>query len=212
MPKQDPAIDPKALRDKLTALVQQMAVVIGADPSRKDALMALAKQAQLALGTNNLKSAEQSTNALEAALRTAATGPAPTSSAGPVAYAKSRLAWLGVRKKMETDLDTLRKQLIEFYKDEDIVGELEARYAERVAPILSNLDEELADTLDMATNATDPEERGKLVAQSQEVIQRYQNFMKSDPMINELDTNPFVPLAIAKTMDATLATLAAAIR
>ena len=113
---------------------------------------------------------------------------------------------------METDLDTLRKQFIEFYKDEDIVGELEARYAERVAPILSNLDEELADTLDMATNATDPEERGKLVAQSQEIIKRYQNFMKSDPMINELDTNPFVPLAIAKTMDATLATLAAAIR
>lgn len=222
-PPQPPpaAINSNELRDRLTALVERMREVIKNDPSRTGALMALAKQAQFALGTNNLKAATQSTDALEAELDAAAASPAPapqptakpSAASGPVAYAKSRLAWLAVRKKMETDLETLRKQILDFYKNEDIVGELGARYTERVKPILSNLDESsLADALDMATNATDPDERSKLVAQSQEIIKRYQSFLTSEPFFKELDTNPFVPLAITKTMDTTLATLAAAIR
>jgi hypothetical protein len=219
-PPSAPQLDAKALKERLTALVQRMAQVIGADPSRKDALMALAKQAQLMLGTNNLISATQSTDQLEAALADAPVTGAPTGTAetqkppasGPVAYAKSRLAWLAVRKKMETDLETLRKEILAYYKDQDIAPDLDARYAERVAPVLANLDEALADTLDMATNATDATQRTKLVTESRQIIKRYQDFMASEPIFGELDSNPFVPLAITKTMTATLATLAAAVR
>jgi hypothetical protein len=214
-----PPVDAKALKERLTALVQRMAQVIGADPSRKDALMTLAKQAQLMLGTNNLVSALQSTDELEAVLANApATAPTGTaeaqksSASGPVAYAKSRLAWLAVRKKMETDLDTLRKEILAYYKDQDIAPDLDARYAERVAPVLANLDEALADTLDMATNATDPTQRTKLITESRQIIKRYQDFMASEPIFAELDANPFVPLTITKTITATLTTLAAAVR
>ena len=215
-----PQLDAKALKERLTTLVQHMAQVIGADPSRKDALMALAKQAELMLGTNNLVSATQSIDQLEATMADAPVMGAPTgtaeaqkpSASGPVAYAKSRLAWLALRKKMETDLDTLRKEILAYYKDQDIAADLDARYAERVAPVLANLDEALADTLDMATNATDPAQRIKLVTESRQIIKRYQDFMASEPIFGELDSNPFVPLTITKTMTATLATLAAAVR
>jgi hypothetical protein len=219
-PPSAPQIDAKALKERLTALVQRMAQVIGADPSRKDVLMALAKQAQSFLGTNNLVSATQSADELEAALADAPVTGAPTgtaeaqkpSASGSVAYAKSRLAWLAVRKKMETDLETLRKEILAYYKDQDIAADLDARYAERVAPVLANLDEALADTLDMATNATDPTQRTKLVTESRQIIKRYQDFMASEPIFGELDANPFVPLTITKTMTVTLATLAAAVR
>ena len=224
-------IDVEALRKRLTELVKRLPGAIAADPSRKDALMALAKQAQLMLGTNNLKTALKNTDDLEAALgpapaadsEAAPAGTAPevgpaataapqTATSGPVAYAKSRLAWIATRRKMESDLDTLRKKIIEEYKDMDIVSELDTIYAERVAPVLANLDETLADTLDDATNAEDPVKRSALVAESREIIKRYQSFMASEPLFAELDANPFVPLSIAKTMNATLATLSAAIR
>jgi hypothetical protein len=219
-PPSAPPVDAKALKERLTALVQRMAQVIGADPSRKDALMALAKQAQLMLGTNNLMSTAQSTDELEAALasapvtgappgKTEAQKPAPSD---PATYAKSRLAWLAVRKKMETDLDTLRKEILAYYKDQDIASDLDARYAKRVAPVLTNLDEALADTLEMATNAPDPTQRTKLVIESRQIIKRYQDFMASDAIFGELDSNPFVPLTITKTLTATLQTLSAAVR
>jgi hypothetical protein len=219
-PPSAPQLDAKALKERLTALVQRMAQVIGADPSRKDALMALAKQAQFSLGTNNLATATQSADELEAALANAPVTSAPAgeaeaqklSASGPVAYAKSRLAWLALRKKVETDLETLRKEILIYYKDQDIGAELDARYAERVAPVLANLDETLSDTLDMATSATDPIQRSKLVTESRQIIKRYQDFMASEPIFGELDSNPFVPLTITKTMTATLATLAAAVR
>jgi hypothetical protein len=135
-------------------------------------------------------------------------GAALAGGAGPVAYGKARLAWVGVRKKLETDLDTLRKHLLEFYKDAGIAGDLDKRYSERVAPVLAHLDEDLADTLDAAVNATDPAKRAKLVEDAGKTIKRYQDFIASEAIFGELDANPFVPLAITQTVTATLATLA----
>ena len=121
---------------------------------------------------------------------------------GVVAYAKSRLAWLDVRKRMAADLETLRRKMLEHYADEDIAADLEASYAERVAPVLAALDERLADTLDDATNATDPVERKALADRSREIIKGYQAFMANEPIFAEIDANPFVPLAFTKTMTA----------
>jgi hypothetical protein len=39
-------------------------------------------------------------------------------------------------------------------------------------------------------------------------MQRYQDFVASDETLSELDRNPFVPLAIQKTLTATLSVLA----
>jgi hypothetical protein len=149
--------------------------------------------------------------ATDAGMQQAKPGAAPAGGAGPVAYGKARLAWVAVRKKLETDLDTLRKHLLEVYKDAGIAGDLDKRYSDLVAPVLAHLDEDLADTLDAAINATDPATRAKLVDDAGKTIKRYQDFVASEAIFAELDSNPFVPLAISQTITATLATLAKAV-
>ena len=81
-----------------------------------------------------------------------------------------------------------------------------------MAPLLERLDESLADRLDEAANATDPAERARLVAAARASIAQYQAVLASEPLIADLDDNPFVPLSIQKTLTATLTALAAAVR
>jgi hypothetical protein len=130
---------------------------------------------------------------------------------GVVAYAKSRLAWLAVRGKMTGDIDKLRSELVATYSADGIAADIESRFRGRVAPILTSLDESLADKLDAATNETDPEKRAALVAEAKAIITKYQDFVNNDGIFVELDENPFVPLAIKKTLTSTLSTLAAAV-
>ena len=61
-------------------------------------------------------------------------------------------------------------------------------------------------------NATDAAARAKLVAEAKEIIARYQGVVASEPIIAALDDNPFVELAIQKTLSTTLTALAASVR
>lgn len=61
-------IDANALKTRITDLVKQMIPRLASEPARKNELMALAKQAQLMLGTNNFKSATAAADELEAIL------------------------------------------------------------------------------------------------------------------------------------------------
>ena len=134
------------------------------------------------------------------------------SETGPVVYAKSRLAWLAARRKIETDLDHLKAVIIETFKDEDMAGVIDTAYRKEVAPVLDTLDESLADALDDATNATDPEVRAKHVAQARAIMGKYAQFLGSSQIVTELDTNPFSPIAIKATIGGTLGALSKAIR
>ncbi len=129
---------------------------------------------------------------------------------GTVAYAKSRLAWLATRKKLESEIQKLEAEIIATYEDEGLGQELAGAYASWVNPVMTTLDERLADALDAATNAGDEGERTKLVGQAKAIIGEYQIFL-ADPRIAELDDNPFVKLAIRTTVGGTLSTLEKAI-
>jgi hypothetical protein len=59
--------------------------------------------------------------------------------------------------------------------------------------------------------AADPAQHAKLVGEARQIMQRYQSFVASDPTLTELDANPFVPLAIQKTLTTTLSVLSKAI-
>ena len=145
---------------------------------------------------------------VELALKTAA-APAPTGR--EVTYAKSRLAWLATRQKVQSEMEKLRGGLIAAFEGFDIEAELHAEYTEFVAPVLATLDESLADKLDEATNATNPAGRAKLVEEAKTIIQRYQNYLAGEPVIVALDTNPVVPLTIRETLTTTLTALAQAV-
>jgi len=212
---QTAAPDFAALTTTLGQLMQAIPKVANGDAAVQGTLVGFATTAQASLKAKDAANAaagiEALRGALAAAMEQAKLGAALAGGAGPVAYGKARLAWVAVRKKLETDLDTLRKHLLEFYKDAGIAGDLDKRYNECVAPVLANLDEDLADTLDAAINATDPAKRAKLVEDAGKTIKRYQNFVASEAIFAELDSNPFVPLAISQTITATLATLAKAV-
>ena len=57
-----------------------------------------------------------------------------------------------------------------------------------------------------------PADRGKLVREAQQIITRYQAYLDSEPLIAKLDSNPFVPVAVHKTLTASLTALAKTVR
>lgn len=210
--------DATALTRALAELVRRIQGVT--DAALKADLGRMATQANALLRGNNLPEASQRIDQLRAALDRAgvpagngADGAAGTAGgASTVTYAKSRLAWLAARKKVESEIDKLRGEIVNTYNNMDgIVDKLEASYRDRVAPVLVALDESLADKLDAATNATDSTVRAGLVAEAKAIMQRYQSYLSSEPLIKDLDDNPFVPLAIQQTVSATLAALEKAV-
>lgn len=85
-----------------------------------------------------------------------------------------------------------------------------ARFDEKVKPVLDKLDVRLADALDDAINA-DPTKLPKFVTDARNIIKEYQDTLASEKIIDDLDANPFVPMAIKQTVTATLATLSKAV-
>ena len=189
-------------------------------PVGKAALTKLAAEASGALKAGDLPAAEKGANALKEALDRETAPPATTGAQpavdpakGAVAYAKSCLAWRATRAKTRSDIDKLSAELqAVFGDDNDVAKELEQKYRSRVAPILEELDEDLADKLDDAANASDPEKRQKLVQEARSLIGKYQNFLASNDIILRLDSNPLVPLAIQHTLSTSLDAVAKAIR
>ncbi|MBV9749929.1 MAG: hypothetical protein JO157_14055 [Acetobacteraceae bacterium] len=212
-PSQDeaPKPDAAALEMRLKALIPRVAHLDAADP-RRDDLARRARQAGAYLKANNLAEAEAEIeslgNALDAPVRSGDTQPNASSGDGAASdYEKSGKIWLATRKRVEDEIGKLRASILAAYQGTRFVGEIESRFADRTAPLLQTLDGTLAKTLEAAAKAKDTAERAKLVEEAKSVIARYESFAGSDPLLADLDANPFVPLAIQKTVSATLAAL-----
>jgi hypothetical protein len=200
-----PALDAKALEQALAQLTLAIPKVAGMDDNLQKSLVALAMAAQGSLKAADLAKASEGIEALRRALGEAMDA-AKLKAAGPgaVAYAKSRLAWLAARKKMESDIDALRAKIIETFKDDAVAPQIETSYRAKVAPVLERLDESLADKLDEATNATDPAARAKLVAEAKSKLSFYAKYLAAEPLLKDLDENPFMPLTIRATIGGTI--------
>lgn len=212
---EEATLDPAALARELAELIRRIQGV--GDAALKGELARTATQANALLRSNNLPEAEAKLGELRTALENASAGTTGGNGTGngggasTVTYAKSRLAWIAARKKIESEIEKLRAEIVSTYQAEGIAGEIETSYRGRVAPVLEALDESLADKLDEATNATDATVRAGLVAEAKEIMQRYQTYLSSEPLIGDLDDNPFVPLAIRQTISATLGALEKAV-
>ena len=73
---------------------------------------------------------------------------------------------------------------------------------------LAQLDETLADQLDMAASASDATARTKLVAEAKNTMGKYAKYLASEPLLKDLDENPFLPLTIRATIGGTIQQLA----
>ncbi len=125
-------------------------------------------------------------------------------------YDKSGKIWAAVRQKVEADLGKLRASILDAYKGQPFVGEIEAKFTERTAPVLRTLDLGLADKLAEVSKTADKAKRSQLIDQAHDMIDGYRAYA-SAPLLGDLDANPFVPLSVQATVTATLDTLAKAL-
>jgi hypothetical protein len=136
----------------------------------------------------------------------------PEASAAAPAVTKARTAWVATRQKVEGDLGKLHAAFGGAFKGHDQEEQISKAFRERVESVLNTLDEELAQVLDSVNRARSRRERAEMVERAHAILARHQKHVTSDPTIAALDTNPFVPLAIARTMSATIDALSRALR
>ena len=205
-PGQDAATQAKML----TNLVKRMIPVAGADPARAGVLKALATQAQASLKAGDAAGAAAAMERLRQVLdgigAPAAASPRP---AAPhtAAFAKARVAWVATRQKVESDLDKLHAKIIADYKDHGHLADIEKFFRAKVEPVLDSLDDSLARKFDEIASNADPAQHADLVRGAKQIMAKYKSYIAGEPFIAGLDTNPFMPLAIEKTLAATLSTL-----
>lgn len=116
-----------------------------------------------------------------------------------VNQAKARIAWQGMRQKVQVDLKKLEDAILAHYQGATNFGELTAK-VRKLDKVLSALDETLADTLDDALNASDLAQRARLHEQARGILARYTEFATADELMLALDSNPFVPLTTRDTL------------
>jgi hypothetical protein len=212
-----PPPDAAGLTARLRDLIGQIGPAAGDDAARKAELVKLAGAANEAIKANDVARAEEAVRQLLAALSAPVTtrkAPAADASpAGPVAYGKARLIWLSTRKKVVGDIDRLMQALRAHYAQEDagFGDDIAAQFTDTVAPVMAAFDESLADALDAAINQTEAGPRAERVAEAKAIVERYQSYLGSEPLIGWMDENPLVPVTIATTLSTTLKALSATI-
>ena len=218
---------------RLTALVPDLKQALAANSPGADQLKAMAAKAQ-ALGKEKkygeampvLQELEQMVAAVLAKNGTPSTAPpqtsAPTVDDGKgfsiVNAQSSRLAWDATRKKVQSQLQELEKAILSAVEthNQDKTAEDEYEMTEvaegtkQLYLILDELDTRLIDKLDEALNA-DGEARVALHKEAKEIINEYQQFVASDPLMAAIDNNGFFDSSIRKVVDGTLSVLASKI-
>jgi hypothetical protein len=211
-----PQFDAAQLKQMLGALTPRIGPLGASDSDLLVHLKKLAADAITNLQTNNLTYAAAAIGQLKTALDKAAAAAAAAADSGtsgkaPGGYAQSRDNWLTAHRSITTDIEKLRAELVATYQAEGIAADVEKRFQEKVAPLLTTFDEDLAEKLDQADTATDPAVRSKLVGEARGIMTRFAGAL-ANPIVADLDNNPFVKLSIQATLATTLKGLSATIR
>lgn len=139
---------------------------------------------------------------------TAPTGPGKVAPA--VVYTQTRLVWGATRSKIQSELQKLEQAILAHYQDQAALPEI-VQSVRKLDGVLALFDESLSDALDQALNATEPSAKQQFHDEARAIIARYQRYLSTDPVVQELDSNPFVPIAVQSSLSVSLSTLAAKI-
>jgi hypothetical protein len=137
---------------------------------------------------------------------------APASTEVAARHVTSAKVWIGARSKVQAEVDKLKAEILKTYQGQEVVGEIEKAYAGKIQPVIDKFDLALAQKLSEASKATDAATQAKLGTEARAILGRYAQFVASEPLIKELDENPFTPLAIRPTVIATLKQLGDALK
>jgi hypothetical protein len=136
----------------------------------------------------------------------AAEAAAPADEPPPAeAFQKSLRAWEAAQKKVRTDLDRLVTTMRDRFEDEPEYDEVDAAAGE-IVETLDVFDDALAVAIGAALQAG-PGDRPARHRQVKGVLMRYRSELEASPLIKDLDSNPFAPVAIHKTLNDTLVAL-----
>ncbi|HEY0265437.1 MAG TPA: hypothetical protein VGC16_01715 [Rhizomicrobium sp.] len=219
-----------ALVKRMADLIKQIPVALSQAPDQKEGLLKLAGVAAAAVKQpsdpdaathavdaleNAIKSASQAAAPAAAPAAASATAAAPAAEAAasngkPAAAAtisKSSLAWGATRKAVEGQINALHSKMTEAYKDHGFGADLDKFFKSKVDPVLEKLDSRLSEILDEAGKATEAAQQKELMTEAQKVISSYEGYLAGEPLIKQLDKNPFAELKIEETLTKTLATL-----
>lgn len=145
-----------------------------------------------------------------AAYAEAASAPPASAQIDPAilnACAKASSVWLGICRKVESDIETLRGKFAAAFGDHEASDQIVSAFDKRVRTVIDRFDEELARKLAAISKGTKPAEHERQLAEIRSTIQSYLAYVQSDPTLVELDKNPFVPLALTPVLTSALTTL-----
>ena len=207
-PQTDETQRAKPLSDRLKTLLPQVQKALVDKHPNAAAIKLAASEAGALIKQARWDAAEQVLQALEKQLASPGSGPTgtpqppePSSSApkGPktgrfVNHIQARLAWVNVRKKLGSDLQSLERAILDYCKTQPDLSTSAAAKVRKLDGILGVLDERLTETLDKALGAPDDAQRLVWHEQARKVLQDYITFVKTDDLLDGIEKNPFVPL------------------
>lgn len=197
------------IRQSSAAVWPHVKTALAAHPELKGEFSALLAAFQASLASGNADAAKQALTAVLLKLKSLGPAPvSPTNGDGPlVAYTKSRLEWQKARQQVRQELRKLEQTIINASQNEEDFEDITVGTSNLYA-MFDRLDERLDDELDAALNAEAPEKRREFHAKAQKTITDYLAYVNSDPLLQEIDGNAFIGVAVHSTLSTTLARLA----
>jgi hypothetical protein len=127
--------------------------------------------------------------------------------------AQAPQVWDGTRELLETNIDSLKKAVRAQVADEDadVIEEITANL-DKLDRILGRLDKRLTSSLATAGQIEDAGGRGAALQESKAILAEYIRYVRSEPLLDHLDSNPFgVKTDLKATLTKSLTQLARAI-
>jgi hypothetical protein len=126
---------------------------------------------------------------------------------GLVQFAKLRLSWNDAKNRVASDLSELRKVVLgEFADDPQSVS------IRRLDEVLDHFQAGLGDQLDDLANAATPEARSKAARASETIAATYFAYVLTNPLIDLVETNPFMDVVISGRLTGPLTEIRNALR
>lgn len=120
---------------------------------------------------------------------------------------KASNVWGATRQRVMAEVEKLEKAFTSALDGHGMMADLTKTLQGKVESTLHHLDDRLMHALAAVNKAPDAAERAKHVEHAHKLLQHYQTHVSSDKTIKMLDSNPFHPLAIEKTVMSSLAAL-----
>jgi len=130
---------------------------------------------------------------------------------------KSRLTWDGLRKNIQSQLQSLEKSIMDAVRAHNSDETIEDGFEEgavgagikQLYTVLDKLDERLIDKLDEALNAKTFTDRQSRHAEAAGIVKEYQAFVNGDALLAQIDKNGFTSTNIRAAATTALGELAA---